>query len=573
MNAKLFEGNYRILSTLGKGGMGTVYLAENIRLGTLWAIKEITRKPGSKTDMFVEPNILKKLNHPALPRIFDILEDEESIYLIVDYIDGENLEEILKREGKFPEAKVIDWAKQLCDVLNYLHTFKPNPIIYRDIKPSNIMLTKDEKIKLIDFGIAREYKEDAGSDTVYIGTRGYAAPEQYGLGQTSVASDIYSLGITMFHLLTGISPMDPSFELKPVRYFDKDLSVGIERIISKCTMYNPSERYSKAMELHTALEQLESSQRSSFLGNSEMRLGDAATLSTAPEGRIISFKKLIITVFDNAEFACELAYTAARCTNLNVLLLDLDTLNATADEYLNVPKYPKNIRSFEEPLDNTGLNICMDAADKKILTRELFLESLIQKLKNFYILTGNYNLSNFEYYSEASLNTLIEKAYELFDITIIITNGFIYDAFTLIALRKSDYNIAAVKADKITVRKINRYLVYLKEKQNIPPEKTKFVAYEYNGRTDLRKDIMNELTEGNYIGWVSCSQKRQVYRNMRPTYAKNMDKKIRNEYIHILSRFNIVPRRTLLGTIRDSLTLGMRKLRKAFAMRRKAENA
>jgi len=573
MKIDLFEGKYKVISTLGKGGMSTVYLAENIKLGTLWAIKEIRKKNGSRIDMFIEPNILKRLNHPALPRIFDIMEDEDSVYLVVDYIEGENLEEVLKRTGKFPEKQVINWAIQLCDVLSYLHTFKPHPIIYRDIKPSNIMLTKDEKIKLIDFGIAREYKEDAGSDTVYIGTRGYAAPEQYGFGQTSIATDIYSLGMTMFHMLTGISPVDPEFELKPVRYYDKDLSLGIEKIISKCVMFNPSDRYQKAIDLQSDLERLDNPESSLY--NDHMKDNSRKNKASPPMTgeRVVSFKRLILTVFANPEFACELAYTAARCTNLNILLMDLDTLNATVDEYLNVPKHPKNVKAFEEPINNTGLNICLDAADKGILTRELFLETLVQKLKNLYVLTGNYNLSNFEYYSESSLNILIEKAYELFDVTIIITNGFIYDAFTLMSLRKSDYNIVALRADKIALRELNRYLVYLREKQNIPLEKTRFVAFEYNTETDLRKDILNELTERNFIGCVDYNQKRQAYRNLKTVYAKNMDKKTRNQYIHILSQFNILPKKSVLISIKEYLEPGIRKLKKMSGLRRKAVNA
>jgi serine/threonine protein kinase len=202
----LLEGKYRILSTLGQGGMGRVYLAENIKLGTLWAIKHLQKKPSSSCNLYIEPNILKKLNHPALPRIFDIFEDAGNIYIVVDYIEGVSLDKKLEEVGSFPEEVVLEWAAQLCDVLMYLHGIKPNPIIYRDMKPANIILAEGGRLKLIDFGIAREYKSGTCSDTICIGTRGYAAPEQYGAGQTSVASDIYSLGVTLYHLLTGKSP-------------------------------------------------------------------------------------------------------------------------------------------------------------------------------------------------------------------------------------------------------------------------------------------------------------------------------------------------------------------------------
>ena len=166
--------------------MSRVYLGENIKLGTLWAIKEIKKTNDRKIDFYVEPNILKKLSHPALPRIFDIIESDEFLYIIVDYIEGDSLDKALINEGKFDEKTVLGWTRQICDVLLYLHNLKPNPVIYRDMKPANIILTKEGCIKLIDFGIAREFKSDSDSDTVYIGTRGYAAPEQYGSGQSSV---------------------------------------------------------------------------------------------------------------------------------------------------------------------------------------------------------------------------------------------------------------------------------------------------------------------------------------------------------------------------------------------------
>jgi serine/threonine-protein kinase len=240
---KLFDGKYKIIKHLGKGGMSTVFLAENIRLGTKWAIKAVRKDIGKKNNLLAEPNILKNLKHVALPRIIDIINSHYYIYIVEDYIEGTPLNDILKNKGKFSEKEVIEIAKQLCNVLHYLHTQKPNPIIYRDMKPGNIILSKDGKVKLIDFGIAREYKKEAVSDTIALGTKGYAAPEQHGKSQTDARTDIYSLGITLYHLITGISPYDPPYETRLVREFDKNLSEGIEYIISKCVKKDPNERY------------------------------------------------------------------------------------------------------------------------------------------------------------------------------------------------------------------------------------------------------------------------------------------------------------------------------------------
>jgi tetratricopeptide (TPR) repeat protein len=246
---QVFDSKYEILKILGSGGMGTVYLARNIKLGTLWAIKEVNKKLGDRVDLLAEPNMLKKLAHPLLPRIFDIIEDENYIYIIMDYIEGIPPDKELEKRKSFPEKQVIEWAKQICDALKYLHSMKPNPIIYRDMKPSNLIITPAGEVKIIDFGIAREYKQASTADTTYIGTRGYAAPEQYGTSQTDARTDIYSLGVTLYHMLTGKSPNEPPYEIKPVREINPKLSRGIEHIITKCTRQDPAQRYQSVDKL------------------------------------------------------------------------------------------------------------------------------------------------------------------------------------------------------------------------------------------------------------------------------------------------------------------------------------
>ncbi|HHW47065.1 MAG TPA: protein kinase [Clostridiaceae bacterium] len=252
----LFNGRYRIIKALGSGGMGTVYLAENVSLGTKWAIKAIDKKASKNYDLLAEPNILKKLNHPALPRIIDIEEDDNFLYIIEDYIEGTPLDKQLQFKKRFDEGTVIEWAKQLCNVLLYLHNQKPNPIIYRDMKPSNIIVTPENVVKVIDFGIAREFKKESASDTSYMGTRGYAAPEQYGTSQTDARTDIYSLGVTLYHLLTGKSPNEPPYEFKPLRQVDKNFSEGIEYIVNKCVQNDPAKRYQNVAELLHDLENM-----------------------------------------------------------------------------------------------------------------------------------------------------------------------------------------------------------------------------------------------------------------------------------------------------------------------------
>ena len=254
-NGKIIDGKYEILTKIGQGGMSTVYLAMDKRLNKQWAIKEIRKEKHNSNNAIVvksilaEAQLMKKLDHAALPRIVDIIEDNEAIYVVMDYIEGETLSKILREYGPQPEETVIEWAKQLCEVLDYLHTRQP-AVIYRDMKPSNVMLKPDGKIKVIDFGIAREYKENNNSDTVSLGTRGYAAPEQFGgKGQTDARTDVYCLGVTLYHLVTGKSPCEEPYEIYPIRRWNPALSGGLEKIIIKCTRPDPKDRYQSCAQM------------------------------------------------------------------------------------------------------------------------------------------------------------------------------------------------------------------------------------------------------------------------------------------------------------------------------------
>lgn len=255
----LVDGKYKILNKVGQGGMSVVYLAMNERANKQWAIKEV-RKDGVldfesvKQGLVAETDILKKLSHKHLPSIIDVIDTEDSFIIIMDYVQGNSLDKALKEFGAQPQEDVIEWAKQLCDVLGYLHTREP-AIIYRDMKPANVMLKPDGSISLIDFGTAREHKASKVEDTTCLGTRGYAAPEQYGgMGQTDARTDIYCLGATIYHLVTGMNPSQPPYEICPITQIDPTLSTGLEKIILKCTQNNPADRYQSCAELMYDLE-------------------------------------------------------------------------------------------------------------------------------------------------------------------------------------------------------------------------------------------------------------------------------------------------------------------------------
>ena len=258
-------GMYKILHEVGRGGMSVVYMALNEKANRRWAVKVVRKDGGNssnikKQSLAAEIEILKMLDHKYLPKIANVIENDDSIIIIMDYVEGNSLEQAMEeaqKEGRtLPQEDVIEWGKQLCEVLIYLHSLE-KPIIYRDMKPANVMLRPDNTIALIDFGTAREYKVDSTKDTISLGTIGYAAPEQYasaGAGQTDARTDIYSLGVTLHHLLTGNDPTKPPYDLLPIRQINPNLSAGLEKIIIKCTQRTPEKRYQSAAELLYDLE-------------------------------------------------------------------------------------------------------------------------------------------------------------------------------------------------------------------------------------------------------------------------------------------------------------------------------
>jgi serine/threonine protein kinase/ABC-type branched-subunit amino acid transport system substrate-binding protein len=264
----VLEGRYRVVDMIGKGGFGAVYKATDERFQSkrIVAIKEMSDaqlSPSEKTkalqDFRNEANLLVQLKHPNLPDVSDFFEEGGKAYLVMEFIEGKTLE-VVQSEQQDPldEHLVMGWAIQLCDVLHYLHT-RPQPIIFRDMKPTNVMVTADGKIKLIDFGIARIFKTAGRKDTTLLGSHGYAPLEQYGQGQSDPRSDIYALGATLYDLLTKHVPVDaPVRQVNPTlfslpRQLNPKISPVVEAIILKAMAKEPSNRYQTAEDMYQAV--------------------------------------------------------------------------------------------------------------------------------------------------------------------------------------------------------------------------------------------------------------------------------------------------------------------------------
>ena len=375
-----------MIRLLGSGGCGRVYLAENIRTKSLWAIKEIPCDSSNLHQVEREIDVLKKVRHPALPRIVDVLHENGMFYLIEDYFEGRNVDEIL-REQKFVSAgAAVKWALEICDIMIFLHGQAPEPIIYRDLKPSNIILSPDGSIRLVDFGSVRRYKSDSPSDTVYIGTRGYAAPEQYGFGQTSEQTDVYSFGMTMWHIITGKRPVESSINCMGIKGggigrneideggFDAPQAIPncIKAILSRCTEWDPGKRFQSFQDIKMQLlsyvkESINAADSSHYDGDG----GDGAALRSAGGGdaarcgtggnyaaqrvaggnyaaqrvagggmsclelpRPLGFYRCItISVAQNHEFAFEFASRISEKYGLKTLILDCDFESSFSELY------------------------------------------------------------------------------------------------------------------------------------------------------------------------------------------------------------------------------------------------
>ena len=262
----ILQGRYNIQGTLGRGGMGAVYLAQDMRLGNRpVAVKEMIPDPSAspveqaqaQRQFQQEASMLASLDHPNVPRVSDHFTERGKHYLVMDYVDGDTLEEIMSRTpGFLPESQVLNWGSQLCDVLTYLHSRQP-PVIFRDLKPVNVMVDSSGTVKLIDFGIARVFKPGKTTDTLKMGTMGYAPPEQYaGKGQTDVRSDIYSLGATLHHLLTRRDPTQYppfTFNTAPPRSLNSAVSPHVEAAILKALAHDHTQRFQTAAEMKRAL--------------------------------------------------------------------------------------------------------------------------------------------------------------------------------------------------------------------------------------------------------------------------------------------------------------------------------
>ena len=253
---KIWNNQYEQLRKIGEGASGRVMLARDLHLNRLVAIKEMEQIREIRREM----ELLKALKHPGLPDIYDYFEEDRHGFLVMEYVEGVTLKEYLEQQGKPELTQAIVWMKELLDILVYLHEQHP-AVVYRDLKPANLIIQEEGHLKLIDLGGAFFRCHNQSEERVSIGTPGYSAPEQWNGIQADVSCDIFSFGAVAHELLTGVNPLKPPYERRPVRRYDRRIPVSYEQMIQKCTREHPKERYASMREVLKALEDCETIKR------------------------------------------------------------------------------------------------------------------------------------------------------------------------------------------------------------------------------------------------------------------------------------------------------------------------
>ncbi|MDP4091458.1 MAG: serine/threonine-protein kinase [Bacillota bacterium] len=328
---EILDGRYEILKLLGEGGMGRVYLCRNIRLDVPVAIKEF--KAEVSHDFISEPHILKKLRHRGIPQIFDIFEENGYNYMVEEYIEGSTLSSHLENIRNMDTDEVIRIALEICDIIEYLHSCNP-PIIYRDLKPSNVLIGKDGSIHIIDFGISRVYKEEGARDTVYMGSVGYASPEQCGGGQSCRQTDVYGLGALLYFLMNRKAPANF------MTAFNEKYGEMLPRIVIRAMQPEIDKRFPTITDMKRQLEKVPA--------------GDSTVIMPAAPGKKIA----AVPVGDNMKPVKRKVTKKLKFVSIGglliimilVLLFAQDALKGTGRQDKETTKVEKPVSSTAEPV-------------------------------------------------------------------------------------------------------------------------------------------------------------------------------------------------------------------------------
>lgn len=539
------EDRYIVQEQLGND----TFIVMNLFSGVKWILKSMPSLVKKET---IE--LLQKIRYPSLPRIFEMFEIENQTYFLLEYIEGISLsEQCRKNGGKLSYLNSCDYMAIISRTIYFLHTQNNISLLHLDIKPGNIILTKNNLPCLIDYGTARNFSDHADMKSLeysFYGTPGYAPPEMVQGMKPSEQSDIFMIGMTLFRLISGIEP-NTSLKVE-AKLLTSMMPAEIAKIISRCIMNNPNDRYGNASELaydleiacnttlsHDTYHGRESGAQAMFeepAGDSEYntKISDDNEKRNEFRGKKKNSQNRIICVWDNNQFAVELSYVLAR-QKKKVLLIDVDLLSPGIDLLVELRD---NVRKSSRSLlgDNSFSDLMEEYAKKRLNIETIKMFAQKTQLETLACLCGNYRMEDYEYYSTEGLVEIIKTASMGFDFVIISCGKFIYDEFTCVALICADKIFIPINANGMQFREFNRYINFLAGRKQLEREKILFVGYDYHPNEDLSQGTCDELCGGSFIGIVSYSQKRRMMQGTRKPYISVMETKIEKQYLKIIKK-------------------------------------
>lgn len=457
-----------------------VYLGYDEITGSKIIIKEITGTKNNKENDF---SVLRRLRHPGLPSVCDAFEMNTSMYIIMEYLSGENLKDQCSVKGKFKETEALAIIIDILEVLDYMHSFKQKPLIHGDIKPENIIITKDRAI-LIDFGSVDT--EDASS--------GFCAPERFAGITKTIESDIYSVGEVLHYMLCG--------DVKKVysRKKSSGLSNDIYKLIDKSTRKLPSDRYNRAADMAAETKKL-----------IELR---EAGVNEKNKSRIISIPGC-------PEAACEIAISICGL-NKKVLIADLDMLSPSVHTVLGVKKFEYCLQDFISGNPMELKSNCFNI-----------------KKSGLQMLPCRVDYENYESAKDDCMTSLIAGAAGYFDYVVISCSGFPYDKYFIDSLIYSDVVLFPIVKGVIDIRKYNSMAKFMCGRQNIPKEKIFFMGMNINPG-NVGPFVAAGAVETSWIGSVPSYPGRASLYTAGDPYVFSMNKKVYARCVRILNKTGVL---------------------------------
>lgn len=491
---------------------------------------------------FIDPTVadwLGRVWHPGLPRLLEQLDPVGSDPLLVfEYREGEPLSQLADREREWAgQSRLVLAVAKAARILSFLHQQGDQPILHLDIKPDHILIDDQGQVCLIDFGAARRMScgTTDGSKPVLDKqalTPEFAAPEQMA-GHPCPGSDLYALGLTLLHLLTGLQPSD--CRSQPIHRIGENLPYGLQRILGRCLQSEPADRYIDAEELACDLEQACLETTDCNQTESDPPIQGHEVQEPHQNCDDDSQPAHLVCVWDGAEFGCELA--AALGENQKVLVVDADLLNPRADLLLGLIPARAAIRDSQTL---AGLDLAISRQQRGYLDIAA-LGQLIQttRVRNVFALTTHAGLEHYDHFDLDSLYQILRLSRLTFDTVIMLCSRFIYDAYTCLCLQAASLVLIPLSGDSAAFRERKRSIEYLAARQQLDFRKISFAAFPYDPVTDLSRGTLDELSGGRLAGCISDSARRRSQKSGALPYAAGIDRHNLREYGNLVRKLHL----------------------------------